>query len=155
MSKQGVSVKQAAEELGTTAKWVRRHIADGTIAPKRQGSKRNGRFVLSDTDVEALRARVAAAAPAAEPAAGDPPAVDDGGGAIALARITQLEADRANLLAQVAWARAISTEQLKTLEAERERAATLAAELEAQRARVEALKSLSILDRILGRHKSV
>lgn len=73
----------------------------------------------------------------------------------ALARIGQLEADRTNLMAQVAWARAVAQEQQKTLEVERQRAEKLAADLEAQRARIEQLKALSVLDRLLGRHKRI
>lgn len=73
----------------------------------------------------------------------------------ALARITQLEADRANLMAQVAWARGVAQEQQKALEVERTRSEKLAADLEAQRARIEQLKALSTLDRLLGRHKRI
>jgi hypothetical protein len=75
--------------------------------------------------------------------------------ATALARITELEADRANLLAQVAWARGVAQEQQKALDAERERSEKLAADLEAQRSRIEELKALSVLDRLLGRHKRI
>lgn len=73
----------------------------------------------------------------------------------ALARIGQLEADRTNLMAQVAWARAVAQEQQKTLEIERARAEQLMADLAAQRQRIEQLKSLSLLDRLLGRHKRI
>lgn len=72
-----------------------------------------------------------------------------------LARITQLETERTNLMAQVAWARGVAQEQQKALEVERQRAERLAAELETQRARVEALKALGPLDRLLGRHKRI
>jgi len=72
-----------------------------------------------------------------------------------LARISQLEAERTNLMAQVAWARGVAQEQQKALEVERQRAEKLAAELETQRARVEALKALGPLDRLLGRHKRI
>lgn len=72
-----------------------------------------------------------------------------------LARINQLEADRTNLMAQVAWAKGIAQEQQKALEAERERTTKLEAELAEQRLRVEQLKSLSAWDRFLGRHKQV
>lgn len=72
-----------------------------------------------------------------------------------LARITQLEADRANLMAQVAWARGVAQEQQKALDAERQRTDSLTADLEAQRARIEQLKALSVLDRLLGRHKRI
>jgi len=150
LAKRGVTVKQVAEELGVSAKWIRGHITAGTITPERQGNKRNGRFLLSDADVETLRTRASEERPTEER-----PAEPEGGDTTALARISQLEADRANLLAQVAWARAISQEQQKALEIERERAEKLDAELEAQRSRVEALKALSVLDRALGRHKAI
>jgi len=142
MAKQGMSVKQAAAELGVKPAWVRARIESGVVSPARIGSKRNGRFSLSDADLDALRTELRASSP--EPGASD-----------ALARIERLESDRANLLAQVAWARAIAQEQQKALELERERAATLAAEIDAQRDRVERLKALSVLDRLLGRHKSI
>ncbi len=80
---------------------------------------------------------------------------DSGAETTALARITQLEADRANLMAQVAWARGVAQEQQKALDAERQRAERLAADLEAQRTRIEALKALSLVDRLLGRHKRI
>jgi DNA-binding transcriptional MerR regulator len=136
-----VSIKQAAEDLGVTARWIRAQIAADLISPARAGSKRNGRFVLSAADVEVLAAR----------AAEDPSA----GGAAMLARFTQLEGERANLLAQVAWERAIAQEQQKALEAEHVRVAKLIEDLEAQRLRVEQLKALSAWDRVLGRHKSI
>ena len=72
-----------------------------------------------------------------------------------LARFTQLEGERANLLAQVAWERAIAQEQQKVLEAEHARVMELAAELELQRTRIEQLKALSAWDRVLGRHKGI
>jgi DNA-binding transcriptional MerR regulator len=136
-----VSIKQAAEDVGVTARWIRAQIAADLISPARAGSKRNGRFVLSAADVETLAAR----------AAEDPSA----GGAAMLARFTQLEGERANLLAQVAWERAIAQEQQKALEAEHARVAKLIEDLEAQRLRVEQLKALSTWDRMLGRHKSI
>lgn len=73
----------------------------------------------------------------------------------ALARISELEADRTNLMAQVAWARGVAQEQQKALEVERQRSEKLAADLEAQRARIEALKALTLIDRLLGRHKRI
>lgn len=73
----------------------------------------------------------------------------------ALARVSQLEADRTNLMAQVAWARGVAQEQQKALETERVRSEKLAADLDAQRQRVEQLKALSALDRLLGRHKQI
>lgn len=79
----------------------------------------------------------------------------DTGSGTALARISELEADRTNLMAQVAWARGVAQEQQKALEVERQRAEKLAADLEAQRTRIEALKALSLIDRLLGRHKRI
>ncbi|MGB4592914.1 MAG: hypothetical protein WBI63_03955 [Coriobacteriia bacterium] len=142
MANQARSVKQAAEEIGATPRWVRKRIAAGAIAPKRTGNKRNGTFVITDADLETLRTLKTGAEPVAEEVT-------------TLARITQLEADRSNLLAQVAWARAISREQQKALEAEQQRTERLSSEVAAQRDRVEALKALSVLDRILGRHKRI
>jgi hypothetical protein len=77
------------------------------------------------------------------------------GGETALARISQLEADRTNLMAQVAWARGIASQQQKAPEGERDRTRKLEADLEAQRARIEQLKALTTLDRLLGRHKRI
>lgn len=145
MAKSGISVRQAAEDLGVPAKWVRRHISAGTITPQREGGKSGGRFALTAAELVTLRERLSA-----KPRSGSP-STDT----TALARITQLEADRANLLAQVAWSRAIAQEQQKAVEVERERADRLAAEVETQRARVEALKALTVIDRALGRHKSI
>ena len=136
-----VSIKQAAEDLGVTARWIRAQIAAGVISPARTGSKRNGRFALTAEEVETLATR----------AAEDPTS----GGAAMLARFTQLEGERANLLAQVAWERAIAQEQQKVLEAEHARVMELAAELELQRTRIEQLKALSAWDRVLGRHKAI
>ncbi len=81
--------------------------------------------------------------------------VKDAGPGSALARISELEADRSNLMAQVAWARGVAQEQQKALEIERQRSEKLATDLEAQRARIEALKALSLIDRLLGRHKRI
>jgi hypothetical protein len=136
-----VGIKQAAEDLGVTVRWIRAQIAAELISPARAGSKRNGRFVLTAAEVDALATR----------AAEDPTA----GGAAMLARFTQLEGERANLLAQVAWERAIAQEQQKALEAEHARVAQLVQDLEAQRLRVEQLKALSAWDRVRGRHKSI
>lgn len=72
-----------------------------------------------------------------------------------LVRISQLETERTNLMAQVAWARGVAQEQQKALEVERQRTEKLATDLETQRARVEQLKALSALDRLLGRHKRI
>lgn len=146
LAKQAMTVKRAAELLGVSPKWVRKQIGEGAISPSRQGRKQGGRFLLSEADVETLRVRAA----------------DRGNGrgrgngeAATLARVSRLEADRANLLAQVAWSRAIVQEQQKALDAERERAERLTVDLAEQRSRVEALKALSVLDRLLGRHKSI
>ena len=65
------------------------------------------------------------------------------------------EAERANLLAQVAWERAIAQEQQKSLELELARTATLSAELERQQQRIEQLKALTAWDRLRGKHKSI
>lgn len=141
MARQGLGIKRAAAEIGVPVEWVRARIADGTVTPERSSAKRNARYLFSEADVEALRT-VAAEDPSA-------------GGRALLARFTELEADRANLIAQVTWERAIAQEQQKALEAERLRAEKLAEELEAQRARVEALKALSAWDRVRGRHKAI
>jgi hypothetical protein len=158
VAKQGTTVKQAAGELGVSAKWVRRQIASGTVTPARAGSKRNGRFVLTAEDVETLRVK-ASERPAAPPAAGGGTGGEGGGeqpaASASLARVTQLETERANLLARVAWERAIAQSQQKALDAERERTERLEEELRVQRARVEALKALSAWDRALGRHKAI
>jgi len=132
---------QAAEELGVSVGWVRARIAGGKIKPARSSNKRSARYRLSEADLAELRAD----------AAEDPTA----GGQAALAVVSRLEAERANLLAQVAWERAIAQEQQKALEAELARTQALTTELEMQRARVEALKALSAWDRVLGRHKSI
>ena len=153
--KQDRTVKQAAEELGVSAKWIRKQIAEGAISPVRRGSKRNGRFALVAEDVVALRERLAseaASSSAIEPLTDSAADADRVG---LLARIDELESDRTNLQAHVAWARAIAREQQKALDYERERTQKLADELEAQRARVEALKALSTIDRLLGRHKAI
>ena len=136
-----ISIKQAAEDLGVSVRWIRAQIASELISPARAGSKRNGRFVLTAAEVDTLATR----------AAEDPTA----GGAAMLARFTQLEGERANLLAQVAWERAIAQEQQKALEAEHARVSQLMQDLEAQRLRVEQLKALSAWDRVRGRHKSI
>jgi hypothetical protein len=135
------TIKQAAADLGVSPKWVRDQIAQSTITPQRHGGKRNGRFVLSAEDVETLRAK-----------ATEVPAGDD---STALARVTELETQRANLLARVAWERAIAQTQQKALEDEKARSERLEAELALQRTRVEQLKALSVMDRVMGRHKSI
>jgi len=72
-----------------------------------------------------------------------------------LARYSNLEAERANLLAQIAWERALAREREAALDLEQKRSEQLALDLEAQRQRVEALKALSAWDRIRGRHKQI
>jgi len=141
VAKNGMSIKQAAAELGVSAKWVRQQIDAGVVTPARSSAKRNARYHISTDDLAALKLHADA----------DPTA----GGPALLARYNQLEAERANLLAQVAWERAIAQEQQKALAAEQQRAEKLAEELEQQRARIEALKSLSAWDRMRGRHKSI
>ena len=137
----GLSTSQAAEELGASVGWVRAQIAAGVVTPARSSEKRNARYLLSEADIATL-----------QPLASEDPAA---GGTAALARVSHLEAERANLLAQVAWERAIAQEQQKALEAELARTERLSADLDLQRARVEALKALSAWDRVLGRHKAI
>ena len=120
---------------------ARAQIAAGVVTPTRSSGKHNARYQLTEADVETLK----------DLAADDPSA----GGPAVLARVSRLEAERANLLAQVAWERAIAQEQQKALEIELARTAKLAADLELQHARVEALKALSAWDRIRGRHKAI
>ncbi len=127
--------------MGVSPKWIRRQIKAGVIDPARSGNKRNSRFALSDADIDVLRT-----------------VLDAGGGAGSrgeLARIAELESDRAELLAQVAWTRAVAQEQQKAPEAERGRSERLEAELQVQRTRIEQLKALSALHRLLGRHKAI
>jgi hypothetical protein len=124
-----------------STEWVRAQIKAGAVAPERASTKRNAPYALSDSDIATLRPL----------AAEDPTA----GGTAALARVSQLEGERANLLAQVAWERAIAQEQQKSLEHELARTERLTAELDLQRGRVEALKALSAWDRMIGRHKAI
>jgi DNA-binding transcriptional MerR regulator len=141
MAKQGTSVKRAAELLGISPRWIRARIADGAISPKRANGRRGGPYVLSDTDVEALRGIAAEATAQAD--------------GTALARIGQLEAERANLLARLAWEHATAEARQQAIEEEKHRVEQLTAELAAQRGRVEQLKALSLVDRVLGRHKAI
>ena len=138
---QTFSIAQAAKELGVSAEWIRTQVSAGRVSPMRTSGKRSARHALTDADIATLRA-----ASAEDPAAG---------GAAALTVVSRLETERANLLAQVAWERAIAQEQQKALENEHARTERLSAELELQRARIEALKALTVLDRIFGRHKAV
>jgi len=136
-----LTTTQAADKLGVSVEWVRAQISAGTVSPTRSSEKRNARYLLCEADVATLRAK----------AAEDPAA----GGTATLALVSQLESERANLLAQVAWERAIAQEQQKALETERARTERLSADIELQHARVEALKALSAWDRMLGRHKPI
>lgn len=123
-------------------------------AKKRRGAKTKAakmtgkRVKAPKPAVDAAKARVT---DPAIPQVADVAASDD----TALARISQLEADRTNLMAQVAWAKGVAQEQQKALEAERERTARLETDLAGQRQRIEQLKALSAWDRFLGRHKGV
>ncbi len=138
---QTFSIAQAAKELGVSAEWIRTQVSAGRVSPMRTSGKRSARHALTDADIATLRA-----ASAEDPAAG---------GIAALTVVSRLETERANLLAQVAWERAIAQEQQKALENEHARTERLSAELELQRARIEALKALTVLDRLLGKHKVV
>ena len=141
MAKRGTSVKRAADLLGVDSAWVRTRIDEGAISPKRAGNGRNARYALSDEEVDALRA-LAAARPSSPH--------DD-----SLARISKLEAERANLLARLAWEHATADANRSALDEERLRVKELTTEVAAQRTRVEQLKALSAWDRVLGRHKVV
>ena len=167
MAKQGISVKRTAELLGVSPRWVRARIAEGAISPKRAAGGRSGRYAVTDADVAVLRGLAAApAAVPSEPAAGAPQSADGpqpAGAqspetpvtADALARIGKLEAERANLLARLAWEHATAEAQGKALDEERRRVDALTAEVAAQRTRVEQLKALSAWDRVIGRHKAI
>lgn len=145
------TVREAAELLGVKPGWIRKRIASGVISPQRVGPKRKGRYVLTARDIQWLEQLALQGSKAASRARNQ----------LALKRrdllerIEQLESDRANLLAQVAWARAVSKEQQKALEHERSRVERLEAELAAERARIEALKALSAWDRLRGLHKRI
>jgi DNA-binding transcriptional MerR regulator len=141
MARQGTSVKRAAEQLGVTAKWIRDRIAEGAVSPERAGGGRNGRYALTDADLELLRSRAAANT--------ERPKRD------VLAKIETLEAERANLLARLAWEHATARANEQALEQERRRVEALTAEVAAQRTRVEELKALSVFDRLVGRHKGI
>jgi hypothetical protein len=141
MARQGTSVKKAAETLGVTPKWIRARIAEASVTPRRSGSGRNARFELTDAEVETMRGLAAAGEPA--PVGSE------------LARIGTLETQRANLLARLAWERATSRSREEALQVERARVDRLLADLDLQRSRVEALKALSVVDRVLGRHKDI
>jgi hypothetical protein len=141
MAKQGTSVKQAAELLGVSPRWVRARIAEETISPKRAGGKRGGPYAISEADVEILRGLATKSAPPAGPDA--------------LARIGKLEAERANLLARLAWEHATADARQQAIDEEKKRVEQLTAELALQRARVEQLKALSAIDRLLGKHKAI
>lgn len=141
MARRGTSVKRAAESLGVTPKWIRARIADSSVTPARTGRGRDARYILTDAEIETLRGL---AARSASDIRGD-----------ALARIDTLEAQRANLLARLAWERATAHAREEALHAERARVEQLMAEVAAQRARVEQLKALSLVDRLLGKHKGI
>jgi hypothetical protein len=141
MARRGTSVKRTAELLGVTPKWIRARIADSSVTPKRSGSGRNARYSLTDAEIDTLRGL---AARTTADVRGD-----------ALARIDTLEAQRANLLARLSWERATAHAREEALQAERARVDQLLAELAAQRTRVEQLKALSVVDRMLGKHKDI
>jgi excisionase family DNA binding protein len=156
MAKQGMSVKEAAAYLGVTPSWIEDQIASGRIKPKKGRGKYSGKPYLSKADREKLgelwsRSPIPEVEPLSDMPSDDlPPAVST-----LLARYSDLEAERANLLAQIAWERALARERETALDLEQKRGEQLSADLEVQRRRVEALKALSTWDRMLGRHKSI
>ena len=156
MAKRGMSIKETAESIGVTTSWVEEQIAAGHVRPTKGRGKYSGRPYLSKKDCDTLRALWSRApipeveAYTAIPTDELPPAVS-----ALLARYSNLEAERANLLAQIAWERALAREREAALDLEQKRSEQLAVDLEAQRQRVEALKALSAWDRIRGRHKQI
>lgn len=154
MARRTITVREAAESLGVKPGWVRRRIADGIIQPARSDGKGKKRYLLDADDLEVLRSWVEARTAGGSKRsrrASTASAAD----AHALARVAQLEEERSNLLAQVAWARALAQEQQKAIEHERERVERLETELRTQQSRIEALKALTVWDRLLGRHKGI
>lgn len=154
MTRRTITVREAAESLGVKPGWVRRRIADGVIQPVRADGKGKKRYLLDADDLEVLRSwaemRAVGSVRRSRSAS-----MASGADAHALARVEQLEEERSNLLAQVAWARALAQEQQKAIEHERARVERLEAELRTQQSRIEALKALTVWDRLLGRHKGV
>jgi hypothetical protein len=141
MAKHGISVRRAAELLGVSAISVRAWIADGAITPQRARGGHSGPYAITDAEVEVLKALAVKTAAKA----------DSG----ALARIGKLEAERANLLARLAWEHATGEASQHALEDERRRSEALATEVANQRTRVEQLKALSAWDHLRGRHKNI
>lgn len=134
MAKQGKKSKKAKRPAPAPLVSLEKRSASGRKAK----NKRAKEIPAAGTDIPQIPADEAA---------------DDA--TTALARIGQLEADRTNLMAQVAWARAVAQEQQKALDVERKRTERLEADLATQRERIERLKALSLVDRLLGRHKGV
>ena len=156
VAKRGMSVKEAATTLGVTTSWVEEQIAAGRVKPGKGRGKLSDRPYLSKRDIDTLRELWSRAPiPEVEPLSAIPTDELPPGVSTLLARYSDLEAERANLLAQIAWERALAREREAALELEQKRNEQLAAELDAQRTRVEALKALSTWDRIRGRHKSI
>lgn len=149
-----ITVREAAESLGVKPGWVRIRIADGVIQPVRAEGKGKKRYLLDADDLEVLRSW-AQARTTRSSKSGRSVSAASAADAHALARVVQLEEERSNLLAQVAWARALAQEQQKAIEHERERVQRLEAELRVQQSRIEALKALTVWDRLLGRHKGI
>lgn len=156
MAKQIMTLKEVSTYLGVTTGWVKEQVAAGKVKPRKGRGKQAGRPVFSKKDRETLK-ELWSRAPIPEvesapgiPADELPPAVGT-----LLARYSDLEAERANLLAQIAWERALAREREKALELEQDRSRQLAEEVAVQRTRIEALKALSTWDRIRGRHKAI
>lgn len=149
-----ITVREAAESLGVKPGWVRIRIADGVIQPVRAEGKGKKRYLLDADDLEVLRSW-AQARTTRSSKSGRSVSAASAADAHALARVVQLEEERSNLLVQVAWARALAQEQQKAIEHERERVQRLEAELRVQQSRIEALKALTVWDRLLGRHKGI
>ena len=155
MAKRGMSIKEAATYLGVTPSWIEEQIAAGHVKPGKGRGKLSGRPYLTKSDRDKL-SELWSRAPIPEVEAFGasteelPPAVST-----LLARYSDLQAERANLLAQVAWERALAREREAALDLEQKRSEQLAADLETQRQRVEALKALSAWDRVRGRHKKI
>ena len=130
----GYTLREAAVEVGASVSWLRGLIRRGTIDPAKVQGKHGPEYRLNDGDLEAARS---AYPDKASRSAGT-----------RLARVEELQADYTRVLVEMSAERARA-------EAERERAERAEDALARERERVEALKSLGVVDRLLGRHKRV